>query len=154
MTRLRLLATVAAWVILSIALWLSDADPAVIPLAGIVAVIAAAGLVAVDLGTSVQQVHWPAPTTWDPSATVAGSDTTRTLRYVDMAVRSNSRELHDRIVELVDDRVLAHHDIDRRVDPHAADQLLSPAIRRFLDGPQRRITDRELQTVLNEIEAL
>ena len=57
--------------------------------------------------------------------------------------------------QLVDDRLLAHHHIDRVAQPQAADELLTPTLRRLLAGPRRQTaTPRELQRIHTDIEAL
>jgi len=155
MTRNRLLVIVGAWLVSWVALWLSDADPSAVALAGIVAVVAAAILAAVDLGRSARRIAWPLPPESSQPAAVAGERVPRTLHGIDAVVRSQPAELHRRLVDLVDDRISAHHDVDRRATPELADRLLSPALRRIVAAPPRRTpTERELWDILNDIEAL
>lgn len=154
MTRHRFLVVVSVWLVSWAALWLSDADPSAVALAGVVAVIGAAALVAADLGRSVRRVVWPLPPESAQHATAA-ERVPRTLHGVDAVVRSQPAELHRRLVALVDDRISIHHDVDRSTDPERADGLLTPVLRRLVAGPPRRTpTERELWDVLNDIEAL
>lgn len=153
MTRNRLLAIVGAWLLLWVALWLSNADPSAVALAGIVVVIAAAGLVAVDLGRTVQRVTWPLPP--ESSQPLDNQRVPRTLHGIDAVVRAQPTELRQRLVDLIDDRIRTHHDIDRGTNPELADGLLTPALRRIVaDPPRRPPTERELWGILNDIEEL
>ena len=155
MTRTRLLVTFAAWLVLSIALWQNDADPSVIALAGIVAVVAAVGLVAFDLLRAERSIRWPLPPSWDVSTDAHDQRIPSTLGDVDAAVRSDSAELRSRLVALVDDRLITDHGIDRGIAPRAADDALTPTLRDLVTGRRdRRAGHRDLDTILNDIEAL
>ena len=78
-----------------------------------------------------------------------------TLRDVDARVRSEPVELHRTLVDLIDDRLHAHHGIDRRSTPDAADRVLTPALRAVIEGRSRRVRDeRTLWSILNDIEDL
>ena len=154
MTRLRVLVTLVVWLLLSAALWLSDADPSVIALVGIVAVAATIGLVVFDLGTATQSVVWPSPPQPKPAGSSA-EPVPRPLNDVHGAVRAHPTGLRPRLVALVDDRLALHHGIDRRADPSRADAVLTPALRALVGSSSRRIrSSRELATIIDEIEAL
>ncbi len=155
MTTRRLAATFAAWLLVSIGLWQSDADPSVIALAGIVAVAAAAGLAAFDLFRSTRSIRWPLPPGSTTSNDADDQRVPRTLGDVERAVRSRPTELESRLVALVDDRLHARHGIDRRVAPRAADDALTPALRGLVGGRRGRQAGRpDLETILSDIEAL
>ena len=155
MSRAGIAIAVGVWLIVVAALWASDSRPAVAVIGGIVAAGAAACSAALALGRSAAKVEWrpevphrPAPAADDPRV--------GTLRHrVQAAWFTGSTQVSDTLVDLVDDRLHAHHHIDRVAQPQAADELLTPALRRLLAGPRRQTaTPRELQRILTDIEAL
>ncbi|MGI9623508.1 MAG: hypothetical protein ACR2PK_11775 [Acidimicrobiales bacterium] len=155
MTRRRLIASVISWLALSIALWLSDAEPSVIALAGIVAVVAAIGIVVFDLGTTAQTLAWPPPAQSKPAGDVQTESIPRPLKDVHGAVRSHPDGLRPRLVALVDDRLTTHKGIDRQAAPAIADDVLTPALRNLVASSSHRIgSTREVATIIDEIEAL
>lgn len=153
--RRRALVVVGAWLVLVGSLWASDSQPALIAFAGIVAAFAAVVFAGVDVGSGMQRVEW---TTSNPRRPAAAEHDPRVnyLRHrVQAAWLTGSTEISDTLVELVDDRLRAHHRIDRATHPQAADQLLTPTLRRLLSGPRRQTaTPRELERILTDIEAL
>ncbi len=155
MTRRRIISTLIAWLLLSITLWLSDADPSVIALAGIVAVAAAIGLVVFDLGAAGQTILWPRPPESKPAGEPRTERIPRPLNDVHGAVRSQPTGLRRRLVALVDDRLVTRHGVDRRDAPAIADDVLTPALRKLVASSTGRIESiRELATIIDEIEAL
>lgn len=155
MTWRRVLIVVGVWLLLVIALWVSDSQPALVALGGVVAALAALVFAGLDMGATLKRVEWsatdeprPAPASDDPRVGL--------LRHrVQAAWLTGSTQISDTLVELVDDRLLAHHHVDRATDPVAADRLLTPTLRRLLSGPRRQTaTPRELQRILSDIEAL
>jgi len=155
MTRLRIISTLIAWLLVSIALWLSDADPSVIALAGIVAVAAAVGLVVFDLGTVGQTILWPRPPESRPAGEPRTERIPRPLNDLGWAVRSHPTGLRPRLIALVDDRLVTRHRVDRRAAPAIADDVLTPALRKLVESSTGRIAStRELAVMIDEIEAL
>ena len=154
MTLRRVLAIVIAWALLVLALWFSHSRPAVVVLGGIIAAIGATLFVALDLADVVSELEWTPNARHLPSKR-GDARVSWTRQKVQSARWSGSTEINDTLTELIDDRLLAHHHIDRAADPAAAAELLGPALRSFLDGRRRTaMTARELQRVLTEIEAL
>lgn len=155
MTRRRVGLAVALWVALSASLWVTDASPAVLVLGAIVAVMTAVFFVMVDLVKGAVGVVWlqreaPLPTRHDRDPRVSGL-----VQDMNAWRRSESSQLHDTLVELVDDRLATHHAIDRTVAPEAAMAVLSPALRRLVAGPRlRNANARTLRRILSDIEAL
>jgi len=155
MTRVRLALTLTVWLAVVLALWASDSRPAVAVIGGIVVAGAAACFAALDLGRGLVRAEWraevphrPAPAADDPRVGV--------LRHrVQAAWLTGSTQVGDTLVDLVDDRLRAHHHIDRATHPQVAHDLLSPTLRRLLAGPRRQTaTPGELQRILTDIEAL
>lgn len=155
MTRRRLVVVLASWLVLVVVLAISDARPSVWVLGGLVAAIAAAVYVLVDLADTVEGVEW----------TRRGRRQTpvRTTDSRINAVRSKAlgswwagaADIGVTLVDLVDDRLRAHHRVDREADPAAAAALLTPALRELVAAPRRSsFSPRELQDLLTDIEAL
>jgi hypothetical protein len=154
-TRLRVILTLVAWLLLSIALWLSDADPSVFALAGIVAVAAAIGLVVFDLGTAGQTIPWPRSPGSEPAGELPTERIPRPLDDVYAAVRSHPTGLRPRLIALVDDRLATRHGVERRAAPASADDVLTPALRKLVASSTGRIgSPRELAAIIDEIEEL
>lgn len=155
MTLRRIVVTMCVWIVVLLSLWLSDSRPATLILGGIVAVAAAVVLVMADLAGTVSWVRWA--TRSDQPGSTRGTDRrVRFLRHqVYRARLSGSMQISETLVELVDDRLVAHHHINRVTDPVNADQLLTPSLRRLVSGTRRQTaTVRELRQILTDIEAL
>jgi len=154
-TRWRALATVCVWLVLSISLAATNARPAVLVLAGIVAVTSAVALVIFDLSNAVIQVEWPRPERVFRST--RGSDqrvnSLRTQLYDGRWF--GSAELSETLVDLVDDRLLAHRHIDRATDPGAAMEALTPTLRQLVAAHRRSaVAARQLDRIITDIESL
>ena len=155
MTTVRVLSSLTAWLLVSTALWLSDAQPSVIALAGIVAVVAVFALVVFDLGTAWQPIRWRRPPDSEAPGGPHAERIPRPLRDVDVAVRSHPDEMRPRLAALVEQRLLSRHGIDRRTAPAMADDVLTPALRELVTRPTGRIRGTmELKALIDEIEAL
>lgn len=138
----------AFWVVLSL---IGDA-PRVVPLAGIVLVIAAVGGAIYDALTW-HGPTWPAPA---PAPSTPGRD--RHLAVYERILDSNAtsdvpdERLRDSLRRLVDLRLEQRRGLTRD-DPTAAD-LLGPDLLRLLAAPPRRVSRRELDAHLRRIEEL
>ena len=155
MSRWRVLAALGVWVTLVVSLWASHSRPAVLVLGGIVAVATASVLVMLDLAHSVVRVEW---TRGSHGASPRRGDDPRvsSLRHqIHGAWWTGSTAISDMLVELVDERLLALHRIDRASDPDAAMAVLTPTLCRLVSGPRRQTAAvRELRRILTDIEAL
>jgi hypothetical protein len=154
MTRSRVLVTVGVWLVLSVSLAATNARPAVLVLAGIVAAVSAVILVGVDLLNTVIQVGW-----------TRSSQVGRFNRGSDPRVNSLRSELYDgrwfgsaelrgTLVDLVDDRLLAHRHIDRASDPAAAMEVLTPTLRHLVAAQRPSVAVRQLGRIITDIESL
>lgn len=155
MTRRRMLVTLCVWLTVVVSLWASDAEPAIAVIGGMVAVVAAFTFVMVDLGGAVKWIRWTKRS--DQGASTPGIDPrVSSLRHhVYGAWLSGSTRIRDTLVDLLDERLLAHHQIVRTVDQSTADELLTPSLRRLIAGPRRQTaTARELRQILTDIEAI
>ena len=155
MTRLRVIGTVAVWFALSVLLAIAGARPAVVVIAGVVAVVATLTFLTVDLFHAVTSLHWSRRhrgLRFEPGSDQWGLKVRQQLHR---AERSGSTELSDALVRLVDDRLVAHHGIDRARDEALAHRILSPALRRLVCHPPPHIAGvRDLDRIVTEIEAL
>jgi hypothetical protein len=150
-TLARISVAIGAWGLLSLALWVSDAEPAVAVLAGVAAAIAVAGATAFDLAVMTSDVKWRK----GQAAPPADQRATKLQRLMNARVRYDSTELEERLVALVDDRLLANKGIDRASMPEAAAEVLTPRLRDLVAGRRRGIAvPRELQRILTDIEDL
>jgi hypothetical protein len=153
-TRWRALVMVCVWLFFSVSLAVSNARPAVLVLAGTVAVVSAVVLVMVDLSRGVIRVRWTRP-----------RQVRRSTRGSDPRVSSLRTELHDArwfgsaelrgtLVDLVDDRLLAHRHIDRATDPAAAMEVLTPTLRHLVAAQRPAVAVRQLGRIITDIESL
>ena len=131
--------------------------PAVVALGAITTAVATVLAVTYDLGELPMPVDWSAVR--DSGTSSRGADPrVRSLRrqLVDER-RLDLGHLHATMIELVDDRLLAHHRVDRALDPAAAAAVLTPSLRELLAAPpdDRSLGDpRRLQRILTDLEAL
>jgi hypothetical protein len=153
-TRWRALAIVCVWLVLSVSLAASNARPAVLVLAGIVAAVSAVILVMFDLSNAVIRVGWTRPR--QERRSTRGSDprvsSLRTELYD--ARWFGSAELRETLVDLVDDRLLAHRHIDRATDPAAAMEALTPTLRHLVVTQRPAVAVRQLGRIITDIESL
>lgn len=155
MTRTQAALTAGVWLLLSVGLWAIGSRPAVAVLAGIVAVLAVGLVVLNELVDETIPVEWTRAYDGPSSGRRVERSLTPLRNQLDLARRYRSPDLHLTLVELVDDRLLAHHRIDRAADPAAADAVLTPALARLVAGPPRAVSSpRELRQLLTDIEAL
>ncbi len=154
MTRSRALVTVCVWLVISVSLAASNSRPAVLVLAGIVAVVSAVILVMIDLSNAVIRVGWIRPR--QVRRSIRGSDprvnSLRTELYD--ARWFGSTELRGTLVDLVDDRLLAHRHIDRATDPAAAMEVLTPTLRHLIAAQRPAVAVRQLGRIITDIESL
>jgi len=69
----------------------------------------------------------------------------------------SAERLHDSLVAIIDDQLRADHQIDRNVDPAAANAIIGPELAAFIDDPSARVSlpgTRELDRILTRIERL
>jgi hypothetical protein len=153
-TRWRALAMACVWLVFSVSLAASNARPAVLVLAGIVAVVSAVIVVMVDLSNTVIRVGWTRPR--QVRRSIRGSDprvnSLRTQLYD--ARWFGSAELRGTLVDLVDDRLLAHRHIDRATDPAAAMEALTPTLRHLVAAQRPSVAVRQLGRIITDIESL
>ena len=155
MTRWRALGTVCVWLVVSVSLAATDARPGVLVLAGIVAVVSAVILVMFDLSKAVIRVGWTRRR--QVRRSTRGSDPrVSSLRNQLYDARwFGSAELRATLVDLVDDRLIAHRHIDRATDPAAAMEALTPTLRHLVAAPRRpAVAVRQLGRIITDIESL
>jgi hypothetical protein len=156
-TRRRALAVLVVWVGCVAVMAGLEMRPAVLALGAIVAAVAGVIAVVFDLADLPVPVDWSAVR--DSGTSNRGADPrVRTLRRQLLDERRlDLGHLHRTMVELVDDRLLAHHHIVRAADPAAAAAVLAPSLREVLaSSPDDRLLSdpRRLQRILTDLEAL
>lgn len=155
MTRTRLLVIGALWLVLALLLGVTGARPSAVALLGAVCAIATVVLVTLDLSRGVQTVTWTRRSRRPGVRQGSDRRAVGLRRQMTSARWLTSTELRDTLVSLVDDRLVAHHRIDRQAAPAAARAVLTPSLQRLVDAPRDERTGlRELRRVVADIEAL
>lgn len=155
MTRRRLVVVLSMWLVLSLLLFGTDADPAIPVLAGLVAVLAAAVFVVVDVAMSAGSVDWSRGYRTRERAVETDQRVAKLRRDARAAVSTDSRAIETTLITLVDDALLERRGIDRTRDPQAAERVLSEPLRELTAGTRRRLgSPRDLQRLLTDIEAI
>lgn len=154
MTRWRALVSASIWVLLCLSLWVTGSRPAVIALAGIVAVGASVVVSIIDVSKDIGETGWPPART--NNRVREGDQWVMQLRFQMAGARQTvSTELRDRLVALVDDRLIINHNIHRTEQPMIASQALTPTLRDLLTGSPRRLGSRRvLERTLTDIEMM
>ncbi len=155
MTRLRVGVGLGLWVLLWGSLALTNSQPSPLLLAGIVAVATVAVSVAIDLTEAAVPVAWTR--NYRRRGIIRRSDprATAVRQQVFGARRAGSSRMHASLVELVDDRLLVHHQINRQTDPQVAASVLTPRLQRLISSPRLATTTvRELRRIVTDIELL
>lgn|GEM_PF-2666258 len=155
MTPLRITVTTVCWLLLWGTLALADAQPDPLLLGALVAVIAVGIIVLRDLVEAVEHVEWVSPYEVGPGRRGRDARVDTLRRQLDGAPWMSRQSIGDVLVEIIDDRLLAHHDIDRYENPAAANALLTPRLRRVVAEPGRAATIlRDVNRIIDDIEAL
>lgn len=155
MTPLRIAITTACWLLLWGTLALADAQPDPFLLAALVVVVAVGIIVLRDLVESVEHVEWVSPYEVGPGRRGRDARVDTLRRQLDGTPWLSRQSIGDVLVELIDDRLLAHHDVDRYEDPAAANALLTPRLRRVVADPGRAAPIlRDVDRIVDDIEAL
>ena len=147
--------TVCVWLVLSVSLAATNARPEVLVLGGVVAVASSVILVMLDLAKTGSRIGWIRRRQVYGS-TRGGDPRVSSLRTQLYDARwFGSAELRGALIDLVDDRLLAHRNIDRATDSAAAIEALTPTLRHLVAGPQRpAVAVRQLRRIITDIESL
>jgi hypothetical protein len=111
-----------------------------------------------DLSVSVEPSDWTTPS-HDPVRAPGEDRRLALLRRVltaHLVGREVDEGLHDQLVKIADDRLLARHGVRRAVDPERAATLFGPDLARFADAtaPYPRLTPAQIGLLIDRIEAL
>jgi hypothetical protein len=154
----RIATAVAVWVVVSLLMAAMQMDPSPVLIAGLVGVAAGGLCLVLDVSDVASPVSWGADRA--PEGLRRGGDVrVRTLQGQLQQGRNldDGRALHGSLVEIVDDRLLTEHGIDRTADPERAAAVLGPPLTAFVTNPppSRRLGDPAyLAAILDRIEAL
>lgn len=134
---LRIAIPVVAGAVIEIVLVGAGMQPRLLPVALILAAIAAVGTLAFDLVVTATPAAWPDSAPPEPPALVLDH---RTESLVRMATRERSQlgpshRLHATLVSLVDHRLRDRHGVARAADPTAAHRLLGPELVALVETP-------------------
>lgn len=155
MTRQRVIVVAFLWLLITVPLGLTGAEPEVIALAGVMLAAAALIVSSMDLASDLSPVPWTRRSRRPTGSAGSSWRSVALRRQMTSGDRSASTELRTQLVSLVDDRLLAHHRIDRVTSPLQADALLTPAVRRLVAEPRSATMGlRELRLIVADIEAL
>lgn len=135
MWRRRLVGGFAAWAVTFALSVVAGTDPQPVLLAALMALVAGIAWLAVDLSEMVSPAEWD---TWASSARRRGSDVRvgvlqRALE--DIATRQEVERLHPMLVDLVDERLEAHHGVRREQEPVRAAALMGDELTQFVEHP-------------------
>jgi hypothetical protein len=154
----RAAAAFAVWLGAGLAAWLIGAEPHPGLLALVVAVLAAALWLLLDLSGSSEPVRWPMPA--EAPVRAPGEDP-RLERLHRMLVQHQAAHdvgeaLHRELARLADQRLLLHHGVTREAVPERAVELLGPELSRVLAQrpPYPRLTTAQVDVLLQRIEEL
>lgn len=155
MNRTRVIVVVGTWFVVVLALQLSGAEPAPLLIGGIVAALATIVFVVRDLFGSARTVVWTRRTPVGRFTRRNDPRVSSLRRQFTGANWQGSSEINETLLDLLDDRLVAHHAIDRAIDPSAAVAALTPSLRQLVAAPDRPIAGvRELRRIVTDIEAL
>ena len=156
--RRRAITLLVIWAVVYAISAAADTDPQPVVLAAAIALLAGVLWSAADLVDHVVPARWE---TWTVSlrsrrgADVRVSAIQRAL--TDVATRQDVERMHPTLVALVDDRLAAHHGIDREAEPQRAGEVLGPELADFVRRapPPVRFGDHAyLSALLTRIEQL
>jgi hypothetical protein len=155
MNRQRLTVIVLLWLLITVPLGLTGAEPEVIALAGVMLAAAALIVSSMDLASELSPVPWTRRSRRPQGSAGSSWRSVALRRQMSSGERAGSTELRTQLLSLVDDRLVAHHRIDRVTAPSQADALLTPSLRRLVAEPRSAgMGLRELRRVVADIEAL
>ncbi len=124
-----------------------------------VLVAAAIVVLTLDLGDVSTAMDWPSTPQFERRR--EGTDwrvgTLRMLLINERRTDGANNRLYEALVGLIDDRLLAHHFVDRALDPDAARELLGEELAAFVapSGPIRRLDQpREVARIVTLIERI
>jgi hypothetical protein len=157
--RIRLVVTASVWLSLDVLMVIAGMGPRHLVLGLAVAALASLCWVAYDLAADVRAPDWRTMLARPTMLTGYDSRVSRIKLhlYDESGSGRASGRLHLTLVELIDDRVLSRHGIDRAIQPDAARAAMGDTLHRFVTAPlsQRDMADRRmLDRVLTCIEDL
>lgn len=168
--RWRVRITVGVGIAVGVVMVLLGMEPRLVLVGCVVAIVAAAAWLVVDLGVSMSSVVWRdqgsvAVMRARPDGRVMvlrsrlrrRTGRSRSPRVFGSDHASPADEIIDSLVAVIDDRLLAEFGVDRSTDPAGAAELLGPDLTRFVTDPASRLSmtqPRSLTHTLALIEDL
>ena len=149
----------AVWAVVCGAALVGQLAPSYVLVAAAVAATGAVVWLVTDLGIASDAISWQVSSR--VHVPNRGADTRAALLQRSLADPSDdrafARHLHPVLVAAADDRLLRHHGVDRRTQPHQARAVLGDDLADFLRDPYPGAAAREprrLEAVVDRIEAL
>jgi hypothetical protein len=156
--RNRVAALFATWVVIAVITWLTGNEPELGLLALVLAVAAAVGWLLRDLSVEAEPTIWPRPA--DEPVRPPGEDV-RLARLQHMVeqhhdAHETSDNLHRELARLADQQLVGKYGVSLRADPERAAAYLDPDLAAVVTqrAPYPKLTDRQINTLLDRIEAL
>lgn len=148
----------AVWLVIAVIAWLAGNRPALGLLALVLAVAAALVWLLLDISGEAEPTIWP--TVAETPVRPPGEDVRLSrLHHIVMQhhdAHETSDSLHRELTRLTDQRLVGKHGISLRADPERAAATLDPELAAVVTqrAPYPRLTDAQINTLLDRIEAL
>ena len=156
--RVRIAVVVSCWLLVVIAMAALQMGPRPVLIAGLAAAVASALWLLTDLADVAEPTSWTAA--FDPGRLPRGADLRIRALQGQLAhgpSMDDGRALHRLLVDLIDDRLVADHGIDRALEPDRAAVALGPTLAAFVVAPpsSRQLRDPSfLSSIITLIESL
>jgi hypothetical protein len=155
MNRSRWFVIAFLWLLITVPLGLTGAEPEVIALAGVMLAVASLIVSSMDLASELSPVPWTRRSRRPQGSAGSSWRSVALRRQMSSGDGAGTTELRSQLVSLVDDRLAARHRIDRTTAPERAAAVLTPALRQLVAEPRSAgMGLRELRRIVADIEAL
>jgi hypothetical protein len=147
-----------AWVLVFGVSAAAQTDPEPIALAAVILVASAVVWLATDLSELAERAEWRTYSLANGRRRGADARVNVLQRaLVDIATRDDAARIHPVLVELIDDRLAAHHGVDRSAEPDRAAEILGDDLVAFIETPPIPVylgNPRYLARIITHIEQL
>jgi hypothetical protein len=156
--RKRVAFVIGAWMLVFGISAAAQTDPEPVALAAVILVASAVVWLATDLSELAERGEWS--TYALASGRRRGGDARVNVlqrALVDIATREDAARIHPVLVELIDDRLAAHHGLDRTTDPELAAAILGDDLVAFIETPPISVylgNPNYLSRIITHIEQL
>ena len=152
----RVLVALGVWFLVCAVAAVFGARPSYGLVALVVAAVAGVMLLVLDTSGRSEPAVWTLP--GDDPIRLPGEDPRLALlrRVVSghLDARVVDTQLHDHLMAVADQRLLAHHGVSRVADPDRAAALMGPELAAFADAPRLRLNVHQIDVLIDRIEDL